>query len=292
MGSDLPSTIGQAHGLTAGPKTRYRGSVPRCRLDQLLVDRGLVGTRSQAAVLIRLGRVRVGGQIVDKPGTLIPAEAAVELLAEPLYVSRAAIKLEAALDRFGIDPRNWICLDVGASTGGFTQVLLRRGARRVYAVDVGYGQLDWSLRNDPRVVCMERTDIRAVETLGEAVDLGVIDVAFISLRLVLPAVQRLLAPHGLTVALVKPQFEAGRHQVPRGGVVRDVALQRQVLERIFEWAVASGWCIANAAPSPIPGQRGNREFFCLLTRRSDTSYRLEVAEAVARALGDERPSGA
>ncbi len=257
--------------------------MPRQRLDQLLVERGLASSRSQASVLIRLGRVRVAAQIMDKPGMLLSIDTPIDVIPAPAHVSRGGLKLEAALDRFAVDPRGAVCLDVGASTGGFTEVLLQRGARRVYAVDVGRGQLDWSLRQDARVVNMERTDIRAVASLPEAVDVAVVDVAFISVRLVLPAVGRLLAPHGIAIVLVKPQFEAGRKLVPRGGVIRQAALHHQVLQSVLEWIAQEGWRIADAAPSPIAGGRGNREFFVLVAR-SLAGATLPPGEALRRAL--------
>ncbi|MCE7938647.1 MAG: TlyA family RNA methyltransferase [Chloroflexi bacterium CFX6] len=236
----------------------------RERLDVLVAERHGIASRARAQALIRAGEVEVDGQIVDKPGHLVNRDARIDLRARPLYVSRGGLKLAHALDRFGIDPRGLACLDVGASTGGFTDVLVQRGARRVYAVDVGWGQLAWGLRGHPAVVVLERTDIRTVAALPEAVDLAVIDVAFISLRLVLPAVQRLLAPDGQVVALVKPQFEAGRASVGRGGVVRDPDVHRAVVHDTVAMSTRAGWRVLGVTASPITGADGNREFLLWL----------------------------
>ncbi|MCS6938762.1 MAG: TlyA family RNA methyltransferase, partial [Roseiflexus sp.] len=205
----------------------------KVRLDQLLVQRGLAETRARAQALILAGEVRVNGVVRHKAGELVPDDAEVELIGALPYVSRGGYKLAHALDTFALSPANLAAIDVGASTGGFTDVLLQRGAARVYAVDVGYGQLDWRLRQDPRVIVLERTNIRYLEALppleGEEAaapvlaDCAVIDVSFISLKLVLPAVQRLIRPDAWIVALIKPQFEAGPAQVGKGGVVRDPA---------------------------------------------------------------------
>src|SRR5579885_1927785 len=197
----------------SGQAPRSQGKVVRERLDVLLVERGLAPSRERARALIMARQVLVDGKAVEKAGTLVPRTAVCELAAKPdelRFVSRGGLKLERALDTFGLEPAGCVCLDVGASTGGFTDLLLRRGATRVYAVDVGYGQLAWKLRNDPRVVVMERTNIRHVDRLPEPIDLAVIDTSFISLRQVLPAVHSLLAPGGDAVTLIKPQFEAGR----------------------------------------------------------------------------------
>lgn len=223
-------------------------------------------SRERARALILAGEVKVNGQVVHRPGMSVPATAEVTITAPPPYVSRGGYKLAHALDRFALAVTGLTMLDVGASTGGFTDVLLQRGARKVYAVDVGSGQLAWRLRQDPRVVVMERTNIRYLESLPEPVDAAVVDVSFISLTLVLLAIVRLLRPEGWLVALVKPQFEAGREQVARGGVVRSPAVHRAVLERVFTWAVDHGLHIGGCTPSPIRGPAGNREFFVLLTR--------------------------
>jgi 23S rRNA (cytidine1920-2'-O)/16S rRNA (cytidine1409-2'-O)-methyltransferase len=236
-------------------------------LDRLLVERGLAETRERAHALILSGAVVVDGQHAGKPGQAVAAEA--DLAVQPTgpeYVSRGAYKLLAALDHWRIDPSNRVALDVGASTGGFTDVLLQRGARRVYAIDVGYGQLHYRLRSDSRVVSMERTNIRYLDRLPEPIELAVADVAFISLRLALPAVFRLLQPDAPLVALVKPQFEAGRAQVGRGGVVRDPAVHQQVLRELEEWSTGQPWRLVDTLPSPIKGPAGNVEFLSLWRR--------------------------
>ncbi|RME79760.1 MAG: TlyA family RNA methyltransferase [Chloroflexi bacterium] len=239
------------------------------RLDIYLTETGLVDSRSKARALIMAGKVRVNGMVVDKAGYPVTAGAVVEVEEPPPFVSRGGLKLTAALDGFGIDPAHRVCADVGASTGGFTDVLLQRGARRVYALDVGYGQLAWKLRQDPRVVVMERTNARYVDTLPEPVELVTIDVSFISLNLILPVVARWLTERGEVVALVKPQFEAGREQVGKGGVVRDRKVHRQVLEQVLEYAVAARLQPRGLMPSPITGPAGNHEFLLYLDRSPD-----------------------
>lgn len=230
------------------------------RLDVLLVERGLAESRTQAQRLIRAGLVRVAGQVADKPGTQVATNAAITLQARPRFVSRGGEKLEAALVRFGLDVRGWVAADVGASTGGFTDCLLQHGARCVYAIDVGYGQLDWRLRNDPRVVVMERTNARYLESLPEPVDLVTVDVSFISLGLILPMAVRWLKPGGRVVALIKPQFEAGRREVGKGGVVRDPQVHRRVLERVLDIAAGLDLGLRGLMPSPLRGPAGNVEF--------------------------------
>ena len=234
------------------------------RLDKLLVARGLAESREQAQRLIMAGLVLVEDRPATKPGHKIPADAAIRVKERPQYVSRGAHKLIAGLDAFGVEPAGWVCADLGASTGGFTDVLLQRGAARVYAVDVGYGQLHWRLRNDPRVVVMERTNARYLESLPEPVQLAVIDASFISLRLLLPAARRVLAPDGQIIALVKPQFEAGRERVGKGGVVRDPRVHRDVLREMVDWAAEHGFGPRGLVPSPILGPKGNREFLLWL----------------------------
>ncbi|KPL90056.1 TlyA family RNA methyltransferase [Ardenticatena maritima] len=238
------------------------------RLDVLLVHKGLVESRTQAQRLIMAGAVRVDGQVVTKAGTRIPQDAVLEVEAAQPYVSRGGYKLAAALDTFGLDVRGMVAADVGASTGGFTDVLLQRGAKRVYAIDVGYGQLAWKLREDERVVVMERTNARYVEKLPETVHLVTIDASFISQRLLLPAVRKWLDEQGHVVALIKPQFEAGRDQVGRGGVVRHPAVHKQVLQALVRWAYEEGWCVNGLTYSPIRGPSGNIEFLWWL-RLSD-----------------------
>ena len=230
------------------------------RLDVLLVERGLAESRTQAQRLIGAGQVRVAGQVADKPGVRVAVDVEIEVEAAPRFVSRGGEKLEAALARFGLDVAGMVVADVGASTGGFTDCLLQHGAQRVYAIDVGYGQLDWRLRGDPRVVVMERTNARYLESLPEYVDLVVADVSFISLGLILPVAVRWLRPEGQVLALVKPQFEAGRREVRRGGVVRDPQVQRSVLRRIVGIAAELELGLRGLMPSPLRGPAGNVEF--------------------------------
>jgi 23S rRNA (cytidine1920-2'-O)/16S rRNA (cytidine1409-2'-O)-methyltransferase len=234
------------------------------RLDQLLVERGLVESRTRAQAVIMAGLVSIAGRRADKAGAMVAADAEIAVKGkEHPYVSRGGLKLAAALDRFAIDPTGLVCLDVGASTGGFTDVLLRRGAAKVYAVDVGHGQLAWSLRNDPRVVVLERINARHLtrEQVPEAPGLIVCDASFIGLETVLPAPLALAAPEAALVALIKPQFEVGPAHVGKGGIVRDDALHQQVCDRITAWLAAQpGWSVLGVAPSPIEGADGNREF--------------------------------
>ena len=236
----------------------------RRRLDQALVERGLVTSRERAQAMVRAGLVRVAGAPTERPDQLVAADQPIEITGARDYVSRGGEKLAAALDAFAVDPRDRTCLDVGASTGGFTDVLLQRGAERVMAVDVGYGQLAWSLRQDPRVTVMERVNIRHLEQLPQPADLAVIDVSFISLRLVLPRVRELLRPPGDVVALVKPQFEVGKGAVGKGGVVRDPAQHDQVLNELRRFAAEIGYQVAGQIPSPVLGTKGNREFLLYL----------------------------
>ena len=258
----------------------------RLRLDVAILERGLATTRARAQALIRAGDVEVDGQVMDKPGMTVPAGAEIVVRQRPAYVGRGGQKLAAGLDAFGLDPRGRTCLDVGASTGGFTDVLLQRGAARVFAVDVGRGQLAWKLRSDPRVVNLERTDIRAVGPLEVPIELAVVDVAFISLRRVLPAIRPHLAAAADVVALVKPQFEAGRAAVGRGGVVRDPAVHHRVLADFLAWAEAAGWAVAGARASPITGADGNREFLVHVATPAAGRATLPAADALAAALGD------
>ena len=241
------------------------------RLDVALVRRGLVSSRERAQALIMAGQVYVNGRRSDKPGMFISLDAdcrVAEVLPEHKYVSRGGLKLEKALDTFHLDPTGRVALDVGASTGGFTQCLLERGAARVYAVDVGHGQLAWTLRNDPRVVVMEHTNIRYLESLPEPIQCAVIDVSFISLRLVLPAVEALLVPSTDTwvVVLVKPQFEAGKAEADRGeGIISDPAVHARVLSELREWIPEdTRFRVEGVTESPIEGREGNKEFLFLL----------------------------
>jgi 23S rRNA (cytidine1920-2'-O)/16S rRNA (cytidine1409-2'-O)-methyltransferase len=269
--------------VSPAPTTRN----PRVRLDQLLVERGLAESRSRAQALLLAGMVQVGdgdsARHDRKPGDLVAADTPIHLAGRDPYVSRGGHKLAAALDAFGIDPAGLVCLDVGASTGGFTDVLLQRGASRVYALDVGRGQLAESLRRDPRVVSMERTNARelAAGALPEPVDLATIDVSFVSLALVLGPVAAQLRRGGRIVALVKPQFEAGRGRTDHG-VVRDPAMHREVLERIV--GVASGLGIGTRAiiASPLTGAEGNREFLAHLAPGPGCA---EIGDRIAQAVG-------
>ncbi|MSQ26747.1 MAG: TlyA family RNA methyltransferase [Dehalococcoidia bacterium] len=239
----------------------------RQRLDVVLVGRGLASTREQARGLIMGGAVRVEGRPASKPGLLVHEQSGIEVAATPRFVGRGGLKLERALDAFGIEVSGCAALDVGASTGGFTDCLLQRGAVRVYAVDVGYGQLDYRLRTDPRVVVRERVNARYPLQLPEPVDLATVDVSFISLEMVLPSITAELRPGGRIVALVKPQFEVGRGKVGKGGVVRDAALHAEVLSRIVNWSVDHQLRILGLTPSPLLGDAGNREFLLGLKRQ-------------------------
>jgi 23S rRNA (cytidine1920-2'-O)/16S rRNA (cytidine1409-2'-O)-methyltransferase len=238
----------------------------RIRLDQLLVERGLAPSRAAAQAMLMAGEVELAGAAsrVLKPGQLVAADADIRVLERARWASRAGAKLEAALEAFEIDATGLACLDAGASTGGFTDVLLARGARIVYAVDVGRAQLLERLRRNERVVSMERTNLRTLEGLPEEVQLATLDLSFISLRLVLPAVRRLLAADGQVVALIKPQFEAGKGVVPRGGVVSDPTVHRDVLARFGEDARAMRFGTSNLIRSPIAGGDGNVEFLAHL----------------------------
>lgn len=274
----------------------------RERLDVLMVSRGIAPSRERARALIMAGEVYVTGQRVIKAGTLIPTDAAVELAATPSetrFVSRGGLKLERALDTFQVDPAGCICVDVGASTGGFTDLLLQRDAAHVYAVDVGHGQLAWSLRNHPRVTVLERTNIRHLEALPELADCAVIDVSFISLRLVLPRVATLLKKDGWVVALVKPQFEAGRAEADRGaGIIREPAVHRRVLTDLLTWLIdaapdASGCRLIaqGLVASPITGRDGNHEYLLLLrmeaTHESPSLDAQAIEQAIQDAFADE-----
>lgn len=232
----------------------------RIRLDQLLTERGLVRSRAEAQALIHAGAVDLDGNRRLKPGQLVAQDASVSLVEKPRWASRAGAKLEHALDAFGVDPAGWATLDAGASTGGFTDVLLARGVRIVYAVDVGRAQLIQRLREDPRVVGMERTNLRELRELPERIDLVTLDLSFIGLGLVLPAVRSLLADDGRVIALVKPQFEAGRDDVPRGGVVVDPLVHERVVREVTLAAEAVGLYAWGTDRSPITGSDGNVEF--------------------------------
>lgn len=235
----------------------------RMRLDNALVERGLVETRARARSLIMAGEVYVDGERVDKAGTLVREGAGITVKDTSIkYVSRGGLKLEAALKSFGIDVTGTVAVDVGSSTGGFTDCLLQAGASRVYAVDVGYGQLDWKLRQDPRVIVKEKINARYLkpEDIGELPDIAVIDVSFISLTMIIPSVVNVLKPGGILVALIKPQFEVGKGEVGKGGIVRDEAKHREVVEKITEFVKGLGLEVRGVIPSPITGAEGNKEF--------------------------------
>ena len=233
------------------------------RLDVLLVQLGLCDSRTKAQALIMSGEVYVDGQKCDKAGTPVLTTAQIEVRGNACpYVSRGGLKLEKALRDFGVDPTGYVCSDSGASTGGFTDCLLQKGAKKVFAIDVGYGQLAWSIRTDPRVVCMERTNIRYVtpEQLGEPLDLSVVDVAFISLKIVLPAIKALLKPTGQVLCLIKPQFEAGKEKVGKKGVVRDPEVHKEVLDNFLALAAELNFTVRNLTFSPVKGPEGYIEF--------------------------------
>jgi 23S rRNA (cytidine1920-2'-O)/16S rRNA (cytidine1409-2'-O)-methyltransferase len=248
--------------------------VKRERLDTLLVERGQVASRERARRLVMAGAVRVGDAVVDKPSALVDREACIDVdETADRFVSRGGLKLEAALDLFHTQVEGTVVLDVGASTGGFTDCVLRRGARAVHAVDVGYGQFAWSLRNEPRVTLRERTNIRNLspQDFPEAPSLAVVDVSFISLRLVLPVVAACVSPGGEIITLVKPQFEVGKGRVGKGGVVRDPQLQAEVVDRIRACGIEIGLHCVASCESPILGPKGNREFFLDFHKPADTT---------------------
>ncbi|HZP36839.1 MAG TPA: TlyA family RNA methyltransferase [Methylomirabilota bacterium] len=258
-----------------GPDNRAKTKI---RLDVALVQRGLIESREKAARVILAGEVLVDGQRVDKAGALVTPGARLELAARPRFVSRGGEKLAHALAAFGIDPRGRVAIDVGASTGGFTHCLLEHGAAKVYAVDVGHGQLDPKLRADGRVVVMEKTNARnlPVDSFPESPSLATIDISFISLEKVLPSVFGVLTSQGEAVVLVKPQFEVGKGQVGKGGVVRDFSHHRAVIARIARFAVLHGWHVRGVTASPLKGPKGNREFFLLLTKTGRTLSELDA----------------
>lgn len=251
------------------PSTSSSGIRSRERLDKLLVDRGLVQSRERARALIMAGQVVVNDHLADKAGMQVSLDADIRLKGEDIpFVSRGGLKLARALDEFGLDVTDLIAIDVGASTGGFTDCLLQRGARKVYAVDVGYGQLAWKLRQDPRVVNLEKTNIRYLEpdSLTESPGLAVIDASFISLDKVLPPTLRLIRQGGAVVALIKPQFEVGKGEVGKGGVVRDEGKHRDVVASVVALAESLGLVVCGVTESPILGPKGNREFLIHLRK--------------------------
>ena len=246
------------------PKAGLRET--RSRIDMLLVERGLVGSRQQAQAILLAGDIRVDGAVVTKPGVMVANGAALEVLQRPAYVSRGGDKLAHAIETFGIDPHGMTCVDAGASTGGFTDVLLQNGARRVYAVDVGYGVLDYRLRQDERVVVMERTNARDLEPLPEQCDLAVFDLSFIGLEKVIPAVRHSLKPEGRLVVLLKPQFQARREEVGKKGVVKDPLVHAAVIGRFVAWAADNGLHLLGLTLSPVIGPAGNIEFLLYLSQ--------------------------
>ncbi len=256
------------------------------RLDVLLTEKGFCDSRSKAQAVIMAGQVYVDGQKADKPGISYEENVEIEVRGESCpYVSRGGLKLEKALRDFGVDPTGFVCSDSGASTGGFTDCLLQQGASKVFAIDVGYGQLDWKIRSDPRVVVMERTNIRYVtpEDLGEALDLSVIDVSFISLKIVLPAIKALLKPTGQVLCLIKPQFEAGREKVGKKGVVREPETHKQVLDDFVTLANNLNFTILGLTFSPVKGPEGNIEFLGHLTLSEAEGITPDTAQVVADA---------
>ena len=255
----------------------------KVRLDQLVFDLGYTESRERAKTTIMSGLVFVNGQRADKPGTPVAADAKIEVRGEAIpFVSRGGFKLDKALQVFPIDPSGKSCIDCGASTGGFTDVLLQHGAAKVYAVDVGYGQLAWSLRNDPRVVCMERTNVRylTAEDIPEPLDFGSVDVSFISLRLILPALRPLMKDSGQLVCLIKPQFEAGKEKVGKKGVVRDKKVHLEVLEQFLRHASECNFYVKDLTFSPIRGPEGNIEYLGQLTVAEQPPYAGDLAALV------------
>lgn len=236
------------------------------RIDILLVEKGLVESREKARVMVMEGAVVADNRTIVKPSTLVNVDADVQVLQAPAFVSRGGLKLDYALDQFQVDVKGLVAVDVGASTGGFTDCLLKRGASKVYAVDVGYGQLDYRLRKDPRVMVLERVNARYPFTLPEVVGLATVDVSFISLEKVVPAVAVLVKSGGYIITLVKPQFEAGKSQVGKGGLVKDPQVHAAVLGRFINWAVGHEFRLLGLVASPILGAEGNKEFLMLLQK--------------------------
>lgn len=235
------------------------------RADKVLTDRGMVSSRSQAKSLIEKGDVLFNGKVITKAGELIETDTQIEIKV-PLYVGRGAFKLEKALEEFKINPQNMVGLDVGASTGGFTEVLLMNGARKVYSIDVGHDQLAQKLREDSRVINLEGTNIKDLHELDELGDLAVMDLSFISITKVLENVRKLLKPKGQLIALVKPQFEAGLERLPKDGVVKDAKVRQEILDEVISFAQTHGWIHHKTILSPIEGKNGNVEFLSLLSR--------------------------
>jgi len=263
-------------------------AVPKLRLDRLLVERGLVDSRERGQRLIMAGEVMLGDRVADRPSQLVQPDADIRIKQQLPYASRGGFKLAAALDAFQIPIEGLVCADVGASTGGFTDVLLQRGAARVFAIDVGYGQLDWRLRNDPRVTVLDRTNARTLDALpldpatGQAsiARIVTIDVSFISLTLILPAVAGWLSSDGQVVALIKPQFEAGRDRVGKGGVVRHAAVHADVLRAVLGRATRQGWIARGLIRSPVEGPAGNVEFLAWLAPSASGARSIDLASTI------------
>ena len=256
------------------------------RLDVLMVEQNLSESRSKAQAMIMAGEVYIGEQKMDKAGILLPLDSVITVRGSACpYVSRGGLKLEKALRDFGVDPTGYVCSDSGASTGGFTDCLLQQGASKVFAIDVGYGQLAWKIRNDPRVVTMERTNIRYVtpEQLGEPLDLSVVDVSFISLHTVLPTIKTLLKPTGQILCLIKPQFEAGKGKVGKKGVVREPEIHEEVLNSFLSLVEKLEMTLCNLTYSPVKGPEGNIEFLGHLKMEQNEPYAVDVAALVAQA---------
>lgn len=247
----------------------------KIRLDQLVYDKGFADSREKAKAIVMSGNVYIAGQKADKPGLQVSADTEIEVRIKELpFVSRGGYKLDKALKVFPVNPQGMVCIDCGASTGGFTDVLLQHGAQRVYAVDVGYGQLAWKLRNDCRVINLERTNLRYVDAtlIPELLDIGVCDVSFISLKLILPAVKPLLKNNAPFICLIKPQFEAGREQVGKKGVVRDIKVHESVVKDLLAYAVSVGYTVAGLDYSPIRGPEGNIEYLLYLENKVSESF--------------------
>lgn len=261
------------------------------RLDQLVFEQGYAESREKAKAIIMSGSVYISGQKADKPGLFVSDDCSLEVRGTPMrYVSRGGLKLEKALQVFPVTVQNKNCIDCGASTGGFTDVLLQNGASKVYSVDVGYGQLAWKLRQDPRVVNLERCNLRYLtsDLIPELLDLAVMDVSFISIRLILPVVKQFLKPEADYICLIKPQFEAGRNQVGKKGVVRDPTIHKQVIEDCLSSARDSGYSVLGLDYSPIRGPEGNIEFLCWLKNTVAEEPLLSI-EAVVEAAHKEKP---
>ncbi len=256
----------------------------KLRLDKLIVERGLVPTRSKAQGVIMAGEVLVNGERIDKPGTAVAVDADIELKTAMPYVSRGGFKLAGALSEFNIDVSGRVCADVGACTGGFTDVLLQQGAARVIAIDVGYGQLDWKLRQDKRVTVLERTNVRYLDALPEPATFVSIDVSFISLKLVLPAVKKWLQPNADIVALIKPQFEAGPRQVGKGGIVKEAKVHKAVVIDMLDWATAHGLAPIGLMRSSIKGSDGNVEFLVWLKPGMERQVTATAVDSVCAAV--------